>query len=99
MKLKYELSKLGLRDISSIWNFTAEKWSVNQANKYYKQLIKEIDGICKNPEIGKSIEEVKEKYRSRTFKSHLIIYKIEGEKIFIDRILHQKMDIDNEIRE
>ena len=62
-------------------------------------MLKEIDKIYKNPEIGKSIKEVKENYRSRTFKSHLIIFKIEGEKVFIDRILHQKMDIDNELRE
>jgi toxin ParE1/3/4 len=99
MKLKYELSKLGLKDISSIWNFTAKRWSVNQANKYYKQLLKEIDKICKNPKIGKSIAEVKENHRSRSFKSHLVISKIDEEKIFIDRILHQKMDIDNELIE
>lgn len=38
MKLAYELSYLALKDIDNIWTYTATKWSVAQANKYYEQI-------------------------------------------------------------
>ena len=97
MKLKFELSKLALEDINDIWTYSSEQWSNSQANKYYKLIFKEIDSICKNPEIGKSIQEVKIHHRIKLVKSHLIVYKVEEEKIYIDRILHQQMDIESHL--
>ena len=97
MKLGYELSELALKDMDSIWNYTAEQWSVEQANTYYLQIFEVIEVICLNPQIGKSIKEVKENHRSQIAKSHLIIYKIVELKILIDRILHQSMDIENQL--
>lgn len=99
MKLGYELSKLALEDLNSIWEYTAEQWSIEQANKYYKDIFEVVELICINPEVGKSIKEVKEKHRSIIVKSHLIIYKIEKKLIQIDRILHQRMDIEYQLHE
>ncbi len=99
MKLKFELSKLALKDINSIWDYTAEQWSVSQANNYYKQIFEVIDLICENPEIGKSIKLVKEEHRSKIARSHMIIYKIRKDKVLVDRILHQRMDIENQLDE
>ena len=95
MKLNYELSKLALTDINNIWLYTIENWSKTQANKYYKDMIREIQIICKNPEIGKSIKEIKPNHRIRLVKSHLIVYKVLESKIYVDRILHKRMDIEN----
>ena len=94
---EYELSKLALEDINSIWNYTAKKWSVNQANHYYKQIFEVIDLICENAKIGKSLASVKEHHRSIMAQSHMIVYKIEKDKILIDRILHKRMDIENQL--
>lgn len=99
MILEFELSKLALKDIDSIWQYTAKQWSVKQANQYYQQIFKEINLICKSPKSGKSIKEIKEHHRVLLVKSHLIVYKIEKNKILIDRILHQKMDIQNHLNE
>jgi len=95
VKLKCEISNLALHDLDKIWLFTSEHWAKTQSNKYFKGIFKEIDLICKNPEIGKSIHEVKKEYRMKVFKSHFIIYKIKKDQIYIDRVLHQNMDIVN----
>lgn len=95
MKLKYELSKLALKDIDDIWYYTIENWSKTQANKYYKDIFTSIDLLCENPNIGKSIKDIKPNYRIQSVKSHMIIYKTYKEKIYIDRILHKRMDIKN----
>lgn len=95
MKLNNELSKLAISDIDNIWLYTIENWSKTQANKYYQNLFTEIVTISENPEIGKSIKEIKPNHRMQLVKSHLIIYKVLEDKIYIDRILHKRMDIEN----
>jgi len=95
MKLNYELSKLALTDIDNIWLYTIENWSKTQANKYYKDIFAEIVTICNNPEIGKSMKEIKPNHRIQMVKSHLIVFKVLKDKIYIDRILHKRMDIEN----
>jgi len=59
MRLKFEISELALSDLESIWNNTAINWSSKQANKYYDEIIAQIDIICDNPRIGRSIAHVK----------------------------------------
>jgi len=98
MNLKYELSNLAILDLEDIWKYTAKNWSISQANSYYRLFYNKIDEICKHPNIGKSIEQLKKEHRIVKVKSHLIIYKIKNETIFVDRILHQRMDIKTRIR-
>ena len=97
MTFHYKLSKLALEDINSIWEYSALMWNIKQANNYYDELFVGINSICDNPEIGKSIKEVKDNHRALVVRSHMIIYKIENNKILVDRILNQKMDIENHL--
>ncbi|MBK9680040.1 MAG: type II toxin-antitoxin system RelE/ParE family toxin [Saprospiraceae bacterium] len=55
MKFNFEISKLALKDLDDIWEYTAEQWSRQQANRYYKELIQSIQEICNNSKIGKPI--------------------------------------------
>ncbi|MBK9982149.1 MAG: type II toxin-antitoxin system RelE/ParE family toxin [Saprospiraceae bacterium] len=99
MKFRYEISKLALSDLDTIWHYTAEQWSKQQASKYYKQIFQAINDICSKPEIGKTINEIKEGQRMMNVKSHMIVYKIGNKKILIDRILHQRMDLEAQLNE
>lgn len=97
--MKYELSNLALKDIDSIWEHTMLNWSIRQAEKYYLDIFSEIEFVCKNPEIGISIDEIKPTHRNKLVGSHLIIYKVLNDIIFIDRILHQRMDIEDQLKD
>lgn len=99
MKFDYEISKLALKDLDEIWEYTAKQWSKQQANKYYKEIFYFIGKISKNYELGRSIDEIKKGHRRLNIKSHMIIYKTSGNKVLIDRILHQNMDIDTMLNE
>jgi len=99
MILKYELSELALADINSIWEYTILNWSINQAEKYYNEIFDSILLICGNPKIGKSISEVKAHHRCKLIRQHMIIYKIQNDVIFIDRILHERMDFNKQLGE
>lgn len=97
MKFNFEISKLALKDLDDIWEYTAEQWSKPQANRYYKEIIQVIQEICNNSEIGKPIDYVKQDHRIIHVRSHMIVYKINREIVYIDRILHQKMDIERHL--
>ena len=99
MKFNFKISNLALKDLNEIWAYTAEHWSKQQANKYYREIIQAIQEISNSPELGKPIDDVIQTHRRINVKSHMVIYKIKDETLFVDRILHQMMDIDKHLKE
>lgn len=95
----YKISKKAVSDLEEIWLYTVEKWSTDQADRYYNLIIDEINYICKNSDAGKSMEHVRKGYRASKVKSHLIFYKISNDIIEIVRILHERMDIENRLKD
>ena len=93
--LAYVISKKAVSDLEEIWLYTVEKWSVAQADRYYKLIFDEINFICKNSNSGKSMEHVRKGYRASKVKSHLIFYRVSNNTIEVIRILHERMDIEN----
>lgn len=99
MKFNYKISRLALEDIDSIWEFTVQNWSIEQAEKYYKEIFMAIDSVCQNPKTGESIKEIKESHRKFLVGSHMIIYQQINDTVLVDRVLHQRMDIKSRLRE
>jgi toxin ParE1/3/4 len=101
MKRKaYKISNQALIDLEQIWLYTFKNWSIEQADRYYNLLINEMEYVSQNQESGKSMNHVKNGYRASKVKSHLIFYKTSSEsEIEIIRILHERMDIENRLKE
>ena len=93
--MKYKISQEASRDIENIWLYTIEKWSIEQANRYFNLIIDEIEYLAEDPKSGKDYSEVRKGYFRSRIKSHFIFYKIniKNQEIEIIRILHQQMDI------
>jgi toxin ParE1/3/4 len=62
-KNKYRISKQAIDDLNDIWVFTFNKWSKEQADRYYDLIIDEIEFIADNYLIGKSAENTRKNYR------------------------------------
>jgi toxin ParE1/3/4 len=97
--LPFVISKKAVSDLEEIWFYTFEKWSKEQADRFYNLIFNEINYICKNVRAGKSMEHVRKGYRATKVKSHLIFYKIVNDTIEIIRILHEQMDIENRLND
>lgn len=98
-KNKYRISKQAIDDLNDIWVYTFQKWSKEQADRYYDLLIDEIEFIADNYLIGKSVEQIRKNYRVTKAKSHLIFYrKTENEIVEVVRILHQRMDVKKRLK-
>ena len=95
---RYKIREKAIEDLESIWLYTLDKWSEKQANNYYNLIIQEIELIAANKSIGISIQNVRNGYYFSRVKSHVIFY-IMTDKVEVVRILNQKMDIDNKLKE
>ena|ERR1700681_3550578 len=91
--LPYVISKKAILDLEEIWLHTADKWSIEQADRYYNLIFDEIAFICKSPRTGKPMDDIRKNYRAAKVKSHLIFFKVENDIVQVVRILHERMDI------
>ncbi len=94
----YRISKQAIDDLNSIWVYTFNKWSKEQADRYYDLIIKEFEYIAINFLAGQPAQQTRKNYRVIKVKSHLIFYKkLENQVVEIVRILHEKMDIESRL--
>ena len=95
---KYRLTKKAVDDLTGIWNYTFDKWSENQADKYYLMLLENCKEVAKNPELGRHYSMVTENLLGFKAGRHIIFYrKIAENDVEITRILHEQMDLKNRI--
>ena len=95
--MQLRLSPKARADLDNIWDYTMQKWNVEQAETYLASLGKTMRLIADNPRLGTKIEHVKSGYRKFPAASHLLIYKSTPTAIEVIRILHKRMDVESQI--
>ena len=97
---EYIISEKALEDLNNIWNYTAENWSLEQANRYYNLIVDEIEYVSENFEATKDFGYIRKNYKFSKVKSHLVFYKkTKNTEMEVVRILHERMDIKNRIND
>jgi len=88
----YRLTPAAQRDLSSIWDYTEERWDTGQAETYLMEIRYAIERVASDPSRGRACDEVREGYRRYSIGSHLIFYVESAAGVVVIRILHQRMD-------
>ncbi|GAA3776559.1 type II toxin-antitoxin system RelE/ParE family toxin [Microbacterium kribbense] len=88
----FRLTPAAVRDLSSIWDFTAQRWDARQAESYVTEIRSAIERVAADPERGRTCDEIREGYRRYGIGSHLIFYVESAHGVDVIRILHQRMD-------
>lgn len=89
----YRLTPAAQHDLSSIWDYTVERWDIAQAETYVSEIRAAVERIADDPRRGRSCEEIREGYRRYSIGSHLLFYREHPHGgVDIIRILHQRMD-------
>lgn len=97
---KVILRQEAIDDLNAIWDYTFEKWSENQADRYYSTLKFDCMQIGENPKLGKEYSEINKNLRGFRSGKHIIFYQqTKDDEIEIIRILHGRMDLKNRINE
>lgn len=96
----YELTNKAVEDLTGIWEYTIEKWSEQQADKYYNLLLDSCQDIGNNPELGKNYNGITKDLFGLKTNRHIIFYRKRiNQPIEITRILHERMDLKNRLSE
>jgi toxin ParE1/3/4 len=97
---KYKLTNKAVDDLTQIWNYTFDKWSEKQADKYYQMLLDNCSVAAFNPEIGRNYSIVIDNLLGFRAGRHIIFYRQCAEdEIEIIRILHEQMDLKNRLKD
>ena len=91
---KFQFTKKAIKDLTGIWNYTFDTWSESQADKYYDELLEFCETLAKEPEKGRSYEQLIPKLKGAKVNRHIIFYRtITENTIEIERVLHERMDL------
>jgi toxin ParE1/3/4 len=88
----YRLAPRALADLDDIWRFSAEKWSIGQADRYIDELVETFEMISAMPTLARERAEFKPPVRIHVHESHLIVYIFAEEQVTILRLLGGQQD-------
>ena len=95
---RYLLSPAAQADLEEIWDYTAERWDVDQAEAYLRGLQHAIERAAANPRVGPSCDEIRPGYRKLAAGSHTLYYRLSADgTVDVVRVLHQRMDVDRHL--
>lgn len=93
----YVLSPRARRDIDGIWDFTASRWSVRQAEAYIRKIQLAIELVAGKPDIAHSCDHIRPGYWKYRAGSHVLFFRRTDGGIDIIRILHNGMDFEQHL--
>ena len=91
----YRLSVRAEADLAEIWVYSAEQWTLEQADRYIDALVSRFDWLCENPQLWKPRPDITEGLYSYRQESHVIYFRPQGDSpdlIEIVRVLHGRME-------
>ena len=90
--IAYLLTPAAQRDLEDIWLYTAQTWSMAQADRYSDIIEDTFDRLLFMPEMARERPEVDPPVRIHPSAEHLIIYRVEEDQLVILRVLGAGQD-------
>jgi len=91
-----QLTPLAECDLEDIWRYTAEHWSLGQADHYHCDLIATMEALARGEKVGRTCV-VRDGYFRYAVNSHVVFYRETDYTLDVIRILHQRMDIERHL--
>ncbi len=86
-------TRAALADLNEIWDYTAEHWNPDQANRYVLAMRDASAALAEGKARGRPIDDIRAGYLKYAVGAHFLFYRLtDGGVIEIVRILHQRMD-------
>jgi len=91
---QYILSQEADKDLEDIFEYTAERFGLDQAIKYLDDFDFLFALLC-DKELGRGRNEIKQGLRCINKESHIVFYRISKGHVVIIRVLHASRDMPN----
>jgi len=89
----YKLSEAAATDIEAILTRSVLDFGVERTETYFQSLTHCLELLGDNPEMGSTVDDIRQGYRCFLHESHAIFYTHDEQDILIVRILHKRMDV------
>ena len=89
-------SPAALADLDEIWDYTADNWSIQQADAYVDGVVAACRDLAERRVVGRSVA-IRQGYLKYVVGSHVIFYRESEGRLDIMRLLHRMMDFDRHL--
>ena len=88
----YRLSRKAEEDIINLYLEGLEQFGDAQAERYHRGLGRVFEFLARHPEAARERQEISPSVRVHRYVSHIVIYKIEDEEVYVLRVRHGSED-------
>lgn len=81
------------RDLNGIWEYTRQRWSAAQADRYTGQIHDAMNRLRREPHLGRRVHDAPADFFKWPCGKHVIFFLRELDVLDIVRILHGGMDV------
>lgn len=92
--MKVTLRPLAQRDLDEIWDYSADRWGIQQANRYLGEIRDAIDALAKRASLSSDAEYLHPGLRKARSGAHLV-YFFAADGIDVVRVVHERRDATN----
>jgi toxin ParE1/3/4 len=78
-------------DIDSIWDYSADNWGPDQADRYTDEIRDACHALASGSKQGRVVN-VRPGYLKALTGSHVVYFRDQGDRLEIVRVLHSKQD-------
>ena len=82
-----------LADIESIWDYTSDRWGLEQAWAYDRRLEQRILGIATGRIASQSADRIAPTLRRAIAERHVVFFREDNKQFAVVRVLHERMDV------
>ncbi len=79
-------------DLDEIWDYTADRWDIEQADVYVRGLVLACGAVASGARRGRNAGDIRPGYFKLAVVSHVVYYREINGIMDVVRILHQQMD-------
>ncbi|MDZ4085779.1 MAG: type II toxin-antitoxin system RelE/ParE family toxin [Tabrizicola sp.] len=94
--MKLTFSPSAVADIGAIWDYTAEIWGMDQADRYVDDIRSACLALADGERAGRRVD-VRDGYLKYPVGRHLIFFRQDRPGIVVIRVLHQSMDVERHL--
>lgn len=92
MTSRLTLSPRAQLDIDEIWDYSADRWGIDQAETYVRRLGQHMTLIAGQPGLATPCPEIRAGYHRFPCGAHVLFYRVVQGDVEVVRILHSRMD-------
>lgn len=79
-------------DLEHIWDYSAERWGADQADRYMDEIRDACLGLASGTKQGRPVD-VRPGYLKYAAGTHMVYFLDRGDRLDVIRILHQRQDV------